>query len=578
MPNIHPGLFLIIMGLVAAASPKKIRPFVMVGAPAVEVLIMLNMPKGLVVTIPFMNHYEMILMRLTQQNWMFLMVFSMAALVMGIYSCHVDNRLEAFSTMAYAGGSIGVVLAGDWLCMLFFWEMVAILATAVIWSNRTPQSTRAGFRYLAMHMFAGNMLLFGVVLKLYNGQFVIENIADKQDLAFYFILFGLCINAAAVPFHAWAPDAYPHGSETGSVYLSSFTTKLSVFCMLQIFTGYKPLIIIGLVMIFYGATFAMLENDMKRLLSYHIISQIGFMVTDMGMGGELGMNAGTALAFSNIIYKALLFMGVGAVIQATGIRKINQLGGLWKKMPTVFVVFFIAAWSIAGAPPLAGFTCKSLSVLTAEHLENEALVIILTLGSVATALSVLFKMVYFIFLGKDRGVEVKPIPKNMTVALVLGAAACIFVGLCPQIVYSWLPYGLDYNPYTVPHVLEYLQLFPAALIAFMMYLDHMEPHTALTLDFDWFARKPLNYVVTGCSSILVYLQQALASVWKNFYTIFQRLSNDPYRVVGKKPMNEVRANSPLEQKRPDAYRVEIGFGMIGIVVTVLGLIWLLRLM
>lgn len=578
MPSIHPGLFLIIMGLVTAACPKKLRQILMVASPAVGVLLMLNLKIGTVVTVPFMNHYELVLIQVTRQNWMFLMVFSVAALVMGIFSCHIDNRMESFATMAYAGGAICVVLAGDWLCMLFFWEMVAILATAVIWSNKTIQSTRAGFRYLAMHMFAGNMLLFGVALKLYHGEYLITNIADKQDLAFYFILFGLCINAAAVPFHAWCPDAYPHGSDTGSVYLSSFTTKLSVFCMLQIFTGYKPLIIIGLIMIFYGALFAMLENDMKRLLSYHIISQIGFMVTDMGMGGELGMNAGTALAFSNIIYKALLFMGVAAVIKATGIRKINQLGGLWKKMPVTFVVFFIAAWSIAGAPPLAGFTCKSLSVVTAEHLENEVLVVLLTLGSVATAMSVLFKMVYFIFLGKDRNIEVKPIPKNMTVGLILGAAACIYVGIFYRTVYSWLPYDLDYNPYTALHVLEYLQLFPAALVAFMMYLDHMEPHTALTLDFDWFARKPLYAAVKGMSDILVYLQGALGAIWKNFYTIFQILSNDPYRIVGWKPMNEVRSNSPLEQKRPDAYRVEIGIGMIGIVVTVLVLIGVLNVM
>ena len=129
-----------------------------------------------------------------------------------------------------------------------------------------------------------------------------------------------------MPLHAWLVDAYPEGTVTGSVFLSSFTTKVAVYCLIRIFAGTDFLIWFGVLMALYGACYAIMENDMRRLLSYHIVSQVGFMVAGVGLGTAMALNGATAHAFSHILYKSLLFMCAGAIIYATGIRKINQLG------------------------------------------------------------------------------------------------------------------------------------------------------------------------------------------------------------------------------------------------------------
>lgn len=569
--NIHPGIFLILCGLITAVLPQKCRKVLLIACPAAACFFASRLTIGMELTTEIFGWHAFRYLQVTEENYIFLFVFSIMALIGGIYSAHNPSRLEAFASMGYAGGALCVTLAGGWLTLIFFWEFMAITSLFLIWGSHTHRANRAGFRYLLIHMLGGNLLLFGILLKMSQGQLMITNLTyGPHDAAFWLIFLGMAVNGAIVPLHAWVPDAYPEGTITGSVYLSSFTTKLAVLCMLRVFAGSQMLIWLGIIMILYGACFALIENDIRRLLSYHIISQLGFMITDVGMGTELALNGASALAFSNVLYKSLLFMCAGAIITATGIRKINQLGGLAKKMPLLCICFFIAALSIAGIPPFCGFTCKSLSMVAAEHAGMHAVQYLMMFGSIGTALSIPFKMGYFIFFGKDRKIEVKPIPKNMYVAMIIGAALCILYGLFPNMVYRMLPNTMSYQPYTLHHVLEYVQLVPAALLAFMMYLKKMEPHSMLTLDCDWFARKPFMKVVNGLITLFNKLQNNMDYRGRVFQAGIKNFAANPIRYFSGK---RIRKNADGKKAHPfryneDIYRMPIGYGIAGILVAV----------
>lgn len=565
--NIHPGIFLIVCGLAASIVPKKIRNILLVAGPAFACVLSAQLTVGTVQNTTIFSWHVFHYLEVTRENYIFLFVFSVLALVAGIYAMHNESRLEAFASMGYAGSALCVTLAAGWLTLIFFWELMAITSLFLIWANHTRASNRAGFRYLLMHMLGGNLLLFGILLKVSDGQTLISCLTDgPHDAAFWLIFLGMAINAAIVPLHAWVPDAYPESTITGGVYLSSITTKITVLCLIRVFAGSQMLIWLGILMILYGACFALMENDIRRLLSYHIISQLGFMVADVGIGTHLAINGASALAFSNVLYKSLLFMCAGIIITATGIRKINQLGGLAKKMPLLCICFFIAALSIAGLPPFAGFTCKSLSMVAAKEAGMHSVELLMMLGSIGTALSIPIKMGYFIFFGKDKNIQPKPVPKNMYVAAVIGAALCILFGVCPNLAYRMLPYAMDYHPYTFHHILEYMQLVPAALLAFLMYIRKMEPHSLLTLDIDWFARVPFKKFIVLLTRIFSGIQLKMESIGRKNQAKIRNFAANPLRILSVQKKDEDGKTLHPFLYNEDTYRMPIGYGIAGVLV------------
>ena len=563
MSSIHPGLILIATGIIAAIVPKNFRKFVLAGGPLVALAAMFSLSYGAEWVVPFINGIDLHVISVDRLNWVFGLIFTMMASIGGIYSMHNKSWMEALASMCYAGGALGVTLCGDWMTLIFFWELMAASSLFLIWCNNTAKSRKAGFRYLMVHMFGGNMLLAGIFLKVSQGDMLISNISATHDAAFWLILIGVAVNAAIPPIHAWLVDAYPEGTITGSVFLSSFTTKVAVYCLIRIFAGTDWLMWVGVVMALYGALFAIIENDMRRLLAYHIVSQVGFMVAGVGIGTDLALNGATAHAFSHILYKSLLFMCAGAIIYATGIRKINQLGGLAKKMPFVFGCFVIAAFSISGIPLFNGFISKSITISAAAEAGLPAIELLLQLASVGTFLSITMKMVYFIFIREGKDVEIKnPLPKNMYVAMGIGATLCTVYGIFPDLLYRFLPFAMEYHPFTVDHIVQYVQLLGVSMIPFMMYLNNMEPHSMLTLDTDWLYRKPFVALIRGISSLVCAVREALGAICKSVYDAFNYLSRNPMAYLGLGPRNAADSGSVPEDFDPDAYRAGIGEPMI----------------
>ena len=565
--NFHPGILFILVGLFAALCDAKPRRMILACCPVLALLSLCQIPLGTDLAFPFLGDFTLRYLFVDPLSFIFGIIFCILGIIGGIYSCHNKSPLEAFCSMAYVGSSIGVVLAHDWITFLCFWELEAVTSTFLIWNDPRPGSKSVGIRYILIHTLSGNCVLFGVILKLVAGDLLVHNLTSgPHDLAFWLILLGFSINAAAVPLHGWLVDGYPAATLTGSVFMSSCTTKVAVYALLRVFGGTELLIGVGVLMALYGATFAVMENDMIRLLSYHIVSQVGYMVAGVGIGTLMSLNGATAHAVCHILYKSLLFMCCSALIYATGVRHINQLGGMARRYPLVTICFTVGVFSIAGVPLFNGFVSKMITITAAEAAHWETAALLLELASIGTLLSICFKMLYFIFLRPDLGEapEVRPVETNMQIAMVLGASLCVLIGLFPQwTLYPLLPFGpVNYVPFTVGHVTNQLIMMTIGLIPFLLFLPRMEPHTAISLDFDWFYRRPLKRVFGGITYLCFALCRGLGSAWGIGVQQIMLVCDNPMQFLDAKPFREKKHYSP------DNYRTSIA-DTIMIILTVL---------
>ncbi len=527
---LHPGLILMVVGVLAMLAPKGVRKFILALGPLAAVGAALQLQLGTEVVLPFVFDLELHVMHVDKLSWIFTFIFSVLALVSGIYAAHNENRMEALCCMSYAGGAIAVTLAKDWLSFIFFWESLAVTSLCWVWCIPSAESQRAGFCYLLVHMLGGGVLLAGVFLVTFtNHTLVMDSMTGKADtLAYWFLLVGMFVNVAMPPLNAWLVDAYSNSTITGGVFMSCLTTKVAVYALIREFAGTELIMWGGVLMALYGACYAIMENDMRRLLAHHIISQTGFMVAGAGIGTGMALNGATAHAFCDILFKSLLFMCAGAVIYATGIREINKLGGMAKKLPLVCVCFFSAAFSIAGIPLFNGFISKAITVNAAYAAGQGTVYTLLELAAIGTFLSIPLKMGYFIFLRKDdKGAKiVTPLPVNMKLAMSISAFLCFLYGVYPDLLYRYLPFEMEpYHPFAPAHILQYVQMLGMAMIPFMMFLARMEPHTAISLDTDWFYRKPFAFWYirpAHCSALCAALWAARGAYFTKSLWILRR--------------------------------------------------------
>ena len=529
---LHPGLVLILTGLLIILVPAKnatLRRILMMVGPVLSLIATWQLHEG-VMEYQLVPGLTLELMHVDQLARIFVIVFSFTSLMAGIYTLNTKNKWETVAEAVYAGSSISVVLAGDYITMIIFWELMALSSWLIVMSNRTLASRRAGFRYLLMHMFGGNMLLAGVILKVSQGSLAISSLAaGAHDAAYWLFLIGVGVNAVLPPFNSWIADAYPEATIGGTVYMGSYTTKVGIYALIRLFAGTEMLLIFGTFMAIYGACMALIENDLRRLFCYHIISQLGYMITSLACGGALGVDGAAAHAFNHILYKGTLLMCAGAVVAATGRRKITELGGLYKQMPLTAFCFLIASFAISGVPLLNGFVSKAVIMHAVHHGGFEWAAWLLTIASVGTWLSVALKVNWFVFFGPcDNIPKADPVPLNRKIAMVMGAASCAVTGLFPKLVYGLTPFQSDGHPFTFDHVAEYISLFVASSVVFFLLRKKMAPHEAETLNFDWIYRKPLAWIVTGISrGLYAFMCWCDVHVLKNMQGLGRRMGN-PY--------------------------------------------------
>jgi len=507
MFELHPGLILLTGALLAIFLPARLRQTVMLLAPVLALISLFSLQNGTVWNHDFINGLTLTVLKVDGLSWVFALIFTMTALLSNVYALRVKNGGESAAGMAYAGAALGVVFAGDWLTLFFFWELMTVSSIFLIWYRKTPSAIRAGLRYILVHFFGGNLLLAGIFLKVTSGQVEVGVLTGTNDAAFWLILLGISVNTAIPPLHAWLTDAYPEGTITGSVFLSAFTTKVAVYCLIRIFPGVELLIWAGVIMTLYGVIYAVIENDIRRLLSYHIVSQVGFMVAAVGIGTELALNGAVAHAYSHILYKSLLFMSAGAVIYATGKSKLSDLGGLYKQMPLVAILFIIGAFSISGVPLFNGYISKSMITSAAAAGYLPVAERLLYLASIGTFLSICLKLSYFMFFApSEKRQKVEKVPINMLAAMSMGAFLCFLYGIIPSMLYQYLPFNATYNPFTWEHAISTIQLQVAALVIFVVFIKKLGVKPKMSLDTDWLYRKPLNYFIFAISSFVTSFQ------------------------------------------------------------------------
>lgn len=449
--------------------------------------------------------YELVLQKADALALPFALVFTLMLLIGGIYSWHVHDPAHQVAGMLYGGAALGVVLAGDLLSLYLFWEMLAWSALYLIWASRTERAQHAGQRYLLVHVFGGTLLLAGIWLSASREGSLAFGPFAPDAAASWLILLGFAVNAAIPPLHAWLPDAYPEATVPGSVFLSAFTTKAAVYALARGFAGWDILVWAGIFMALYGVFYAMLQNDARRLLSYHIISQVGYMVAGIGLGTQLAVSGATAHAFAHVLYKALLFMGAGVLVHAAGTGKLTELGSRIAPLRLARALYLVGAVSISGFPLFSGFVSKTLVIAAYAKGSLPALSLLLELASVGTFLSVGLKLPYFAWQDKGQDKSYRPlraVPVNMYIAMIIAAWLSLLIGLFPHVFYRTLPYPVAYEPYTATHVLETLELFAFTGLAFVLWAKKLAPEDILTLDTDWIYRKAVPWLARNVAEPL----------------------------------------------------------------------------
>ncbi|AIY89504.1 Na(+)/H(+) antiporter subunit D [Geoglobus acetivorans] len=504
MTWIHPGIVIILGALlIPFIRSRRAEQILFILLPLSSLSILLLTSLGYFGEIPFTAlklhflDYELVLARVDRLAMVFAYVFSLAAIAMNVYALHADRR-EHFSAMMYVGSALGAVFAGDVFTLYVFWEIMALASLFLIWFRRTKSAESAGFRYALWHLFGGLCLLAGIVMYVFQtGSIAFYHFDPSIGYAYYLMLLGFIINAAVPPLHAWLPDAYPEATVTGAVYLTAFTTKTAVYTLARGFAGEEILMWLGAIMAMYGVIFAVLENDGRRLLSYHIISQVGYMVAGVGIGTAMAINGATSHAFTHILYKALLFMGMGAVIHVTGRSKFTELGGIYRYMPITFWLYMVGAFSISAFPLFSGFVSKNMTVYASAEANLPLVWLLLEGASVGTFLHTGLKLPWNVWFSKEPEIEAREPPKNMLAGMAILALLNVFFGTYPgyKLLYSILPYPVEYHPYAPAKVLAMSQLLLFTFFAFWLMRDKLRGEAKIVLDTDWLPRVLGRYFI-----------------------------------------------------------------------------------
>jgi multicomponent Na+:H+ antiporter subunit D len=495
----HPVVPFLVGATLIAVAPRQIGRVVLVAAPALALVLVVRLDAPTTSSWTFFG-YELETLRLDDLSRPFVIAFCLVAVLAGIYGATVFTRVEQVAALASAGFGVAVVLAGDLLTLFVAWELKAVLSAVLIAAGGSTESGRAAYRYLLFHILGGSLLLGGILWHLSTGGSLAFETFDPSGAA-TMILVAVMLSAAVPPLHPWLPDAYPAASVAGTVVLSAFTTKSAVYALLRGFPGTEVLIVAGVAMALYGVVYAVMENDVRRLLSYHIVSQVGFMVAAAGIGTEAAINGATAHAFAHILYKGLLLMAVGALIHATGREKLTDLGGLARAMPVLLGLYMVAALSISGAPLLSGFVSKELVIDAAYGDARYYMVYLLKLASVGTFLSTALKLPWLAWGGPDRSIRIRPLPPTMLVAMGLAAAANMVLGVAPGVLYDLMPFPVDYEPFTLAKVSETLQLLVFTALGFTLLATKLGGEPSITLDTDWLYRRGAPAVLTGVRTV-----------------------------------------------------------------------------
>ena len=506
IPNVPPAIIYIIgaalLPLLGTGKARKIYLVVLAALGLIAVALIRPQTDWVFSVLP---GFELTFLHADSLSLIMGYIFAIIGAAAIIYSLDiVKENGELVCGLLYLGSALGAVFAGDFFTLYIFWEIMAFSSVGLIWYSRTERATNAGMRYIIFHLLGGCALLGGILIHYMNtGSITIGPV--ESGIGYFLLLIGIGVNTAFISLHSWLPDSYPKATIAGAVFMCVFTTKTGVYVLARTFPGVEAVAYMGGVMCLYGVAFALMQNDVRKLLSYHIVSQVGYMVAGIGIGTYIGINGGIAHVFNHILYKALLFMCMGAVIYATGKNNLTELGGLAKKMPITMITCVIAALSISGMPGFNGYVSKGMIVHAVELEGMHILALVLILGSVGTFLSFL-KLTYFVFFKRNDGIKAKEAPRPMLIAMSVTASLCVVLGVYPELLYRILPYpgvAFHYHAYAFGHTIGTLELLMMTAVGFLALQFVFSPHDRITYDIDYLYRKAGRGFIWFCEQPLV---------------------------------------------------------------------------
>ena len=530
--SVLPALVFFVGADLVAVLPGRLRPAICLLVPVVGALnLWLYVESGASWRVDVFD-YSLVLMQVDRLSLLFGYLFHLAAFIGVVYALHVRDKTQQVAALLYAGSALGAVFAGDLLTLFVFWEGLAVTSVFLVWARRTTRSYDAGMRYLLIQIGSGVILLAGTLMHLNEtGSLAFEQFTLEGTGA-WLILLAFGIKCAFPLLHNWLTDAYAEATPTGTVFLSAFTTKVAVYALARGFPGNEILIYIGAAMTAFPIFYAVIENDLRRVLCYSMINQIGFMVVGIGLGTELALNGAVSHAFNDVVFKGLLFMSMGAVLHMTGKIDGSDLGGLYKTMPITTVLCIIGAASISAFPLFSGFVSKSMVMAAAIQEGYDWVWLVLLFASAGVFHHAGIKIPYFAFFAHDSGIRVKDPPWSMLLAMFIAAAICVFNGAYPWLLYSLLPWPVDYAPYTWTHIITQTQLlfFSALAFIFLQYRGLYPPELpSINIDAEWTYRRLAPKAARRAQMLWAPIQQG-AHLFTNLW--FERLSAGFYRHYG----------------------------------------------
>jgi len=508
MNSVIPFLPLMLGALAAIFLRGWPRNIIMLAAPIVGALNLMGLEHGVFWSLEFMG-YALEPVKVDKLSMMFGYLFHLAAFIAIVYALHVKDTVQHVAGLAYAASAVGAVFAGDLLTLFVFWELLALTSVFLIWARRTDRAYSSGFRYLLFQILSGVLLLAGLLIfAQVNNSLLFTHIGLDHDgiaqIGAWLIFFAFGIKCAFPFMHTWLTDSYPESTPSGTIFLASFTTKVAVYAFARGYPGEEILVWIGVTMACFPIFFAVIENDLRRVLAYSLINQIGFMIVGIGIGTALALNGAVAHAFNDVIFKGLLMMTMGAVLHMAGKINGSELGGLYKSMPKTTILCIVGAASISAFPLFSGFVSKSMIMAAAVAEGYDVVWLLLLFAAAGVFHHAGIKIPYFAFFAHDSGIRTTEPPKNMLIAMTLGAVTCVVLGSFPaQTVYALLPWEHSYSPYDMTHVLTQLQLLFFSALAFVwLNLRNLYPPElpSTNLDTDWFYRKLAPNVIKRVAS------------------------------------------------------------------------------
>ena len=508
---LHPGLVLILGASLLPFLRGAARNAAVLLVPLSALLLLWQLPEGVAWQVRWLG-FDLKPLATDRLSTLFAAAFILMAFGGGLFALRQPGRTELPAAFLYAGSAVGVALAGDLITVFVFWELMAVGSTLVLWCAGTPRAYAASMRYAMIHLLGGVILFAGIAGHLTATGDATFGRLGTATVSQWLILIGFLINAGAPPLSAWLPDAYPEASWSGTVFLSAFTTKCAVYVLLRGYPGTELLIWVGFFMVFYGIVYALLENDMRRLLAYSIVNQVGFMIVGIGIGTEMALNGAAAHAVASVFYTALMLMAAGAVLERTGLRKVSELGGLFRSMPLTALCGTIGALAISSFPLTSGFVSKSMIPQAAAEGHLLWVWLLLAAASAGAFLSAGLRFPWLVFFHKDSGLRPADPPSSMRWAMIFCAVPCLALGIWPEPLYRLLPLPVQYEAHTAAHVVTQLQLLFFSGLAFFLMLRVLKQTSTITLDLDWTWRTLLPAITRQAGALIAGALRSLARV------------------------------------------------------------------